>query len=472
VTPPAARDPGSRTTPAASPRPAGSLELAQRALDLTQIGEGAVVTVTRERSLMLRYARSRPTQATAIDDLTVDVAVLRGGRVGSASTNGTDADSLRRCAAEALAAAEAMARSGGDGRYPGFPSPGPIRPSAPPDPDTARLDPARGGEALATAFGVAERRGVEAHGTWTVGEVESAVASSTGVAASETVTDAFMKVVCIAPSGRSGYASAAGSAMAALDPAQLAESAAAKAAASGEPVRLPPGEYPVVLDRSAVSELLSMLAWHTFNGLAYLEERSAFSGRLGRRVAAPAVNLSDSPRYSGTLPRGFDAEGVPKAPLPIIQDGVAMSVVHDTRTAATAGTTSTGHASAPGGSPYGPLPTNLVLVGGGAQDVDELARPIERGVYVTRLWYVNAVRPKETLLTGVTRDGTFLIEDGRIGRPLVDMRFTDSALGLLERTQALSRDSRLTSDGEFYGRRFACGVVCPALRAASMRFTG
>jgi predicted Zn-dependent protease len=85
---------------------------------------------------------------------------------------------------------------------------------------------------------------------------------------------------------------------------------------------------------------------------------------------------------------------------------------------------------------------------------------------------VNAVRPKETLLTGVTRDGTFLIEDGKVSRPLVDMRFTDSALGLLERTQALSSTPVLTSEGEFYGRRFASGVVCPALRAASMRFTG
>jgi len=363
--PPAARHQGSHTTPAASPHPGNCLELAQRALEVTQIGDGAIATVTRERSLMLRYARSRPTQATAIDDLTVDIAVLRGGKVGSASTNGTDDESLRRCAADALTAAEAMARSGGDGGYPGFPSPSSIRPSAPPDPDTAQLDAERGGEALTAAFSVAERRGVEAHGTWTVGEVENAVASSTGVAASETVTDAFMKVVCIAPSGRSGYASAAGSAAEALDPADLAETAAAKAAAAGEPVRLPPGEYPVVLDRSAVSELLAMLAWHTFNGLAFVEERSAFSGRLGRRVASSAVNLSDSPRYHGTLPRSFDAEGVAKAPLPIIQDGVAMNVVYDTRTAATAGTTSTGHASVPGGSPYGPLPTNLVLVGSG-----------------------------------------------------------------------------------------------------------
>jgi PmbA protein len=449
------------------------LQLAERALAATRAGEGgALATVTSERSLMLRYARSRPTQATAIDDLTVEIAVVRGGRVGKASTNATDDDSLTRCAHEAEAAAQAMARSAGENGYPGFPSPRPVPTCDTFDPFTAALDPVAGGAALAEAFEVAERHGVEAHGTWTVGDVETALASSEGVALSERTTDAFMKVVCIAASGRSGYATGAGRSVSAIWPAELAEHAAAKATPSGEPLALPPGEYPVVLEPAAVSDLLSMLAWTTFNGLAYVEDRSAFSGRLGQRLASPAINLSDSPRFPRTFQRGFDAEGVPKSPLPLIQDGVAMNVVHDTASGARAGVASTGHATAAGGSIYGPIATNLVLVGGGASDAAELCRPIERGIYVTRLWYVNAVRPKETLLTGVTRDGTFLIEDGEVTRPVVDMRFTDSALGLLERTHALTSTPVLTSDGEFYGRRFASGVVCPALRTGSMRFTG
>jgi PmbA protein len=447
------------------------LELAERALAAAGGGDDVLATVSAERSLMLRYARSRPTQATAIDDLTVEIAVLRGGRVGTASTNATDDNSLTRCAREAQAAAEAMAHSAGDNPFPGFPAPRPLRACDTFDQATAELDADMGGRALAQAFEVAERHGVEAHGTWTVGDVETAIASSGGLAVAERATDAFMKVVCIAPSGRSGYATAADRSVAGIHAGELAESAALKATKQGEPVALEPGEYPVVLESDAVAELLAQLAWHTFNGLAYVEDRSAFSGRLGRVVASPAINLSDSPRYPRTLQRGFDAEGVPKTPLTLIQDGVAKNVVHDTASGARAGTASTGHAIAPGGSPYGPIATNLVLVGGGAGDAAELCAPIERGIYVTRLWYVNAVRPKETLLTGVTRDGTFLIEDGEITRPLVDMRFTDSALGLLERTQALSATSALTSDGEFYGRRFATGVVCPALRSGSMRFT-
>jgi len=450
-----------------------ALELAERALEAARAGDGgALATVTTERSLMLRYARSRPTQSTAVDDLTVEIAVVRAGRVGKASTNASDDDSLARCAREAEAAAVAMARSAGEDGYPGFPEPRPVPACDTFDAGTAELDAAKGGAALAQAFEVAERHGVEAHGTWTVGDVQTAIASSTGMAVSERATDAFMKVVCIATDGRSGYATAAGKGLDAIDPVALAERSAAKATLSGEPVDLPPGEYPVVLEPAAVGELLAMLAWQTFNGLAYVEDRSAFSGRLGQRLASPAINLSDSPRFPRTFQHGFDAEGVPKLPLPLIQDGVAMNVVHDTVTGALAGAASTGHATAPGGSTYGPIATNLVLVGGGASDAAELCRHIERGVYVTRLWYVNPVRPKETLLTGVTRDGTFLIEDGEVTRPLVDMRFTDSALGLLERTQALGSAPVLTSDGEFYGRRFATGAVCPPLRAASMRFTG
>jgi PmbA protein len=244
--------------------------------------------------------------------------------------------------------------------------------------------------------------------------------------------------------------------------------------ARGEAVPVAPGELPVVLGPDAVGGLLAELGAIAFNGLTHAEGRGALAGRLGTRVAASTINLADSPRFPGTLPRAFDLEGVPKAPLPLIQDGIAHRVVHDTRSAARAGdgATSTGHALAPGGSPWGPSPTNLVLVGGGAADEAELAAPIERGLYVTRLWYLNVVHERSALLTGTTRDGTFLIEEGRITRPARDVRFTDSALRILEATEALTSSQRLVSELELYGRRFATGVAAPALRARGFRITG
>jgi predicted Zn-dependent protease len=446
------------------------LELAERALRHCD-GE-AQVTVVRERSLAARFARSAPTQVTDVDDLTVHVLALRDGHTGTATTNATDDDALRDAARRA---AEAAAAAAGHGRgdHPGLDEPQPYRRHDGFDLATARLDPADAGAQLRRAFAAAADAGLEAFGIWTAGEVRTAIASTTGLRATDAVTDVFGKVICRDGEGRSGYAAGAAVAAGDVDLGALARRAAALVP-RGPLAELPPGAYPVVLGADAVGVLLAFLGGLAFNGLAHAEGRGALAGRLGTRVAAAAVSLSDSPRFRGTLPRAFDAEGVPKAPLPLIQDGVAHRVVHDLRSAARAGggATSTGHALLPGGAPWGPEPTNLVLVGGGAADERELAQPIERGIYVNRLWYVNAVDPKETLLTGVTRDGTYLIEDGEITRPIRDVRFTDTVLGLLDRTQALGARPRLVSEGELYGRRFATGVVCPPLRSASIRITG
>jgi len=446
------------------------LDLAERAVAAAP-GE-ALAHVSRERSLLLRFAANRPTQATAIDDLTVELAILRDGHVGRATTNDTGDEALAACARRAAEAAEAAAAASRPGPHPGFGRLGPGPGHQGCDPEPTRLDPAPGGAALAAAVAASERHGLEAHGIWSAAEDERAVATSAGEAVLERTTDAFMKVICMAPGGRSGYASQTAVTVAEIETEALAERAAAKAVVPGEPAELAPGEYPVVMEPHAVGWLLDLLGGTALNGLAHAEGRGALVGRLGERVAAPAINLADSPHHHATLPRAFDAEGTAKGPMPLIHDGVARGVVHDRRSAALAGAETTGHAVTPGGDPQGPHPVNLVLGGGDAADLAELCQPVQRGIYVTRLWYANVVRPKETLITAVTRDGTFLIEDGRVTRPLHDLRLTDSVLGILARAEALTAGRQLTSDGEFYGRRFAHGVVCPGLRASAVRFTG
>ncbi|MDQ3609231.1 MAG: metallopeptidase TldD-related protein [Actinomycetota bacterium] len=446
------------------------LALAERALE--HVSGEAQVTVTVEQSLVSRFARSRPTQATQVDDRTVEILCVIDGHTGAATTNRTDEDALRDAALRAAGAAQAAASSG-PGSYPGLPQPATPRGHEGFDPITARLEPDTAAANLKAAFAVAAENGQEAFGIWTAGAVETAIASSTGLRVSDRVTDAFAKVICRDGQGRSGFASDAAVRAADIDVEAVARRAAQRVPRE-EPLDLPPGEYPVVLEAEAVGLLLEFLGWLGFNGLAHAEGRGALSGRLGTRVAAAAINLSDSPRFARTLPRAFDAEGVPKAPLPLIQDGVAHRVVHDNASAARAGggAASTGHALAAGGSPDGPAPTNLVLIGGGAADEHELAAPIERGLYVTRLWYVNPVREQDALLTGMTRDGTYLIEDGHITRPVRDVRFTDSVLRILAAVEALGARQRLVTEGEFYGRRFATGVVCPPLRAGGLRVTG
>jgi PmbA protein len=446
-----------------------ALEIAQLARSCLD-GNG-LARVLRERSLALRFAANQPTQSTAIDDLTVELAVVRGGHVGRATTNQVDRDSLALCARRAIEAAD-LASTAGPGGHPGLcVGAAPALPDGAFDSETARLDPARGSAALEAAFSVARAAGLEAHGIWSVGAVEHAVVDEND-SNEERVTDAFFKVICIdVARGRSGYAALAARAVDGLDVRGLCESAARTASMNGGVAELPSGQYPVVLGHSAVGVMLDTLGSSAFNGLAHAEGRGALVGRLGLQVAAPAINLADSPGFVSTLPRSFDAEGTPKRPLPLIQDGVARAVVHDRRSGALGGAESTGHAGAPGGDPYGPEPLNLVLAGGGAADLAELCAPIEHGIYVTRLWYANLIRPKESLITAVTRDGTFLIENGSVTRPLRDLRLTDSLLGMLSRVQALTAGQKLTSEGEFYGRRRARGVVCPAARVGAVSFT-
>jgi PmbA protein len=452
------------------------LDAAQRAVRAA--GGEALARAVGERSVTARLARSRPTQATDVRRVRVEVLCVREGHTGLAVAGGTDDDALATAARRAHDAAAVAARAG-PGDYPGIPEPGPARGHEGFDAATAALEPRQAADAVTAALASAAAHGVELAGTWSAGAVTEALASSRGLEATDAVTDAQFKAVAVGERGLRGYAARTAVAAGAIDPAGVAEEAAGKASlASGDladPLAgAPAAELPVVLGPDAVAALLQFLGDLAFDGRAWAEGRSALSGRLGRRVTAACVSLSDSVRFPGTLPRAFDAEGTPKAPIPLIQDGVAHRVVHDVRSAARAGAgaASTGHATTPGGAVSGPMPRNLVLAGGGAADDAELMAPIDRGLYVTRLWYVNPLRAKETLLTGVTREGTFLIEEGRIARPARDVRFTDSVLRILSATETLSRRPRLVGTTQFYGPRFAYGVVCPALRARGFRLTG
>jgi PmbA protein len=466
--------------------------LAADVLALGGDGPELQVTVTHERSLTSRFAGSVATQATAVDTTTVHVLAVVEGQTGGATCTALDREALRDATIRARTAAEVAARTGA-GPYPGLPAPGPgpggqagLAGVAAADADgtaaagvaaaaagaggaavdhaTAALDASAAGAQLAAAFSVAERRGVEAFGIWTAGDVRRALVSSRGLAVDDRVTDAYMKVVCRDARGRAGFGARAGIGIDGIDGAAIAEDAARRVVEE-EPAALEPGHYPVVLDHDAVGTILDMLGMIAFNGLSHAEGQGALVGRLGTAVAAPGITLVDAPADPLTIPRAFDAEGVAKAPLTLIENGVARTVTHDTRSAALAGAQSTGHALAAGGSAWGPAPTNLVLAPGDAPSIEALAAPIERGIYVTRLWYLNPVHERSALVTGVSREGTFLIEDGRITRPLRDVRFTDSLLEILARTEALTAQRRLVSEAEYYGERFATGSVVPALRS-------
>jgi len=204
-----------------------------------------------------------------------------------------------------------------------------------------------------------------------------------------------------------------------------------------------------------------MLGYMGFSALAVQEERSF--AEPGRRVGSELVTIVDDGMDPATLPMAFDYEGVAKQRVSLIEGGVCRDVVYDAQTAARAGRSSTGH-GLPAPNPYGPFPLNMAMAGG-SESREELIAGLERGLLVTRFHYTNPVHPKLAIVTGMTRDGTFLVEHGRIVGPVRNLRFTQSYLEAMAGTSAVSKERR-TLRGDFGG------VVVPAIRVESWTFTG
>jgi PmbA protein len=438
-----------------------ALELAARACRAVGADE-ADVLFHRERSGFARFAASGVHQPTLVEDASVTIRVVRDGKVGAASTNRTDGQGLRAAAGRA---AEAADRGRVDPLFAGLAPPEPLPDVEGFDEETAALtaeDQAR------RAWSAIEATGhFGLYGYFTSAVTELAVASTTGIAVSQALTDAAV-VALAADEASSGYAEATAWRISDLDPAATASAAAETAERTRRAGELEPGTYRAVLAPDAFADLLWYFGVSSLGALAFLEGRSFFSGRLGERVFDPRFSLADDALAAEGLPKAFDFEGVPKQRVELVVDGVARDVVWDRRTGARAGKRSTGHALAPPAQAHGPLALNLA-VGAGDASLEELAERVGEGIFVSRLHYLSVVDPREAIFTGMTRDGTFRIKDGRIGRPLVNLRFTSSFPELAERLLGLSATRKLVNQSDFYGERYPYGTLVPAV--ATERFT-
>jgi PmbA protein len=228
-----------------------------------------------------------------------------------------------------------------------------------------------------------------------------------------------------------------------------------------------------VLEPYAFSELLWYFGFSSLNALACLEGRSYFSGRIGEQVFHASFNLADDGLDPAGLPKSFDFEGAPKQRVAIVEDGVAKDVVWDRRTAKKADDdrASTGHALSAPAQGFGPLPLNLSLAGGSLSR-DELVERVDRGIYVTRLHYLGVVDPREGIITGMTRDGTFRIEGGKVTRPLVNLRFTTSFPKLAESLIGLGEDVELVNRSDFYDERYPFGTLVPTVATGAFTIVG
>jgi predicted Zn-dependent protease len=395
--------------------------------ELVGLAERALAGVDGEAQATAWWERqlsAGPGRAVTTEAVSVEVVVPAGGRVGTAVTTDVDAAGLGRVAASAAALAASGPAARGD-----LPAPAAGR-------EHDGFDPA--------VLSLEAPTDLDDWSSWRAAAAATAIASSRGVRVYERRSFGDLRVRRHGAPARSLELTATAVSPGSLDAAALAAEAEALLG-NGAPVAVEPGEYPVVLGPWAVAEVLRRAA------LAFGGPVSPLADRLGTRVAASCINLSDSPRFAATLPRSFDAEGAPRQPLPLIQDGVAHRL-------AGAGT---GHAVAAGGA-AGTLPEHLVLVGGGAADLDELCEPISHGLFIPALslhgaWVLG--RHGAALA-----EGARLIAGGRLAAPAANLTVAFEPLELLGRAQALTARQRTVPPPVQRSARTASAIVAPGAR--------
>jgi predicted Zn-dependent protease len=435
--------------------------LLARALDQVREGEAEVLFTARDAALT-RFANSRIHQNVSEHDATIRLRVVEDGRTGVATTNRTDVEGLREVAARATAICRRAPANPDAGELAG-----PNRSTASDSlgfvDATARSDPETRAAGARAVIVAGDAAGLETSGAFSTDTATLAVANTRGMWNAHTVTQAKLLTVMMGGNGASGYAQATSPDVRAIDATALGEEAADKALRSRGAEGLEPGEYPVILEEYAVATLLEYLSWTGFSALAVEEGRSFME--LGKQVMGRNASIWDDGLDPSGLPTAIDYEGVPKKRVDLIVDGVAKAVVHDTATARRAGTHSTGH-GLPAPNAFGPMAWNLFMAPGSSAK-ETMLTGIKRGVWVTRFHYVNIVHAKRGILTGMTKDGTFLIEDGRITRPIRNMRFTQSIPEAFSRIEAIGAETRLVA-AEYSG----ITARVPALRIDAFGFTG
>lgn len=323
------------------------------------------------------------------------------------------------------------------------------RPVQASDAETASFSPDARADAVRKAVEHCKKNGLQAAGYFSTasgsigsyGEISPlAMVNSKGLVAYHRGTEASFSITAMGEDS-SGWAQATSWRVSDIDALELASIAVEKAKLSSKPKAMEPGTYTVVLEPAAVAELLGYMAWVGFGALQVQEGRSFMSGKMGQRLFGENVSIYDDVYHDLLRGRPFDFEGTPVQKVAVAEKGVIKGPLYDRTTAARENKQSTGH-GLPVPNTQGPQPASIVMDGTDSVPLSELASGTERCILVTRFWYVNVVDPMKVILTGMTRDGTFLVENGRIKTGIRNFRFNQNMIELLNNVKAMSHPVR------------------------------
>ncbi|MBI2773142.1 MAG: TldD/PmbA family protein [Chloroflexi bacterium] len=426
----------------------------------------AELCVHRRRAAVTRYARSQIHQNAASDEIHVHARAIVGKALGVVTTNSLVPEDLRRALAES---AETARHLPANDDWPGFAAPEPYGEPRAFDARTADAEATMQAQAIGIICERATTARMRVAGTHHLDLTEDAVANSHGIAAYAPATVAYLRALAQSDVG-SGYAEDLASRIEALDPRDVAERAIRKCALDRDRRTLEPGDHEAVFEELAVAEILRVMSLSGLGAQSVREGRSFMSGRIGEAVTGPRFTLHDDALDPRTLAIPFDVEGTPKQRVTLIDRGIARSPVYDRTTAKQMGTRSTGHAADPSRYATGGHAANLTMEGGTATR-EELIGAVKRGVLITRFHYTNIPDPRSAVMTGTSRDGTFLIEDGRIVAALANVRYTMSALDLFAGIELLGKQ-RLARDWWSSNGMGSVVSLCPPVKVARATITG
>lgn len=413
------------------------------------------------RSGLTRYTKSSIHQNVSEENTRVYVRVAEGKRLGVVTVNRMEEGELIQAAARALE----LARHQPENPYfEDFPQPAHYQNTETYFEATAEFTPVARAETMKKIFAQAERLGFEVAGAFSSGEAEVAVVNSNGVAAYQPLTAASITIVPVSREGMS-YSSAFSHDVKSISFERVAARALERCALNKNQREIPVGQYDVILEPGCLAEVMMWLSMIAFGSNSFIEGRSFLAGKLGERSMGENITVYDSVREPESQGLAFDLQGFPKQRVTLIERGINRGVVFDSISANQAKAKPTGHAGMPG-SPYGAIPWNLCLEPGDSS-IEEMIASCRRGLLVGNFHYVNGfLDPKKALMTGMTRYGTFLIEDGKIKHAVKNLRWTESMLRALSNVQAISREREVIGDE---GASFA---IVPSVYIKDFTFTG
>jgi predicted Zn-dependent protease len=413
---------------------------------------------------LTRFAKSAIHQNVREDNSSIFARVALGKRLGVASTNRLTPEAIR----SAMEKATSMAKESPEqSDFPGLPKAAPAAEVAAYSAATASMTPDERADAVGRAAAVAAAGGVLVSGAYRVGKLSMAVANTSGTEQYYDATDAYLSIFATDDDGISGSAADYAIDVGDIDTEALARVAVEKCKAAANPVGIDAGNYDVILEPRATGEIMEWLNFTAFGAKQVHEGMSFMTDRIGEKVMGDLVTIYDDGTDTTGVPIPFDFEGVPKRKVTIIENGVARGPVYDSVTAAKDGVESTGHGSL---SVFrgGPGCSNLFIAGGDAE-FDDLLAAVKRGLLVTRFHYINGLLDtRKALFTGMTRDGTFLIENGKITKAVKNLRFNDSML------RAYSNVEAVTQKRGVAGRNWGGigSITAPSVLIRDFRFTG